>query len=659
MLRRSPPSFAYSWLALWLSLICLLASAALAESPRVQPASHPTLVAANLPPLIPTETFFSTQQESWDHRISPDGKKLLWIALNDDKPTVHFRHLDGGEVTTISAERPVRWAYWAYDSRHITAWWDNDGDENYHFLLADTENPDQAVRDVTPHEGVKVRFQQAFPTRPLEYLLKHNRRDRSEFDLYWVNLASGEEKLIAQNPGDVFRFYTNQAGELIAVQRRLSDGSWSLDVKDGEAWRPIATGSVEDELWIDGHPPVGATWAWGVSNRGRDRQVMIKLDLKTGEETLVYEDPRADVQGIWEDEITYEPLLVWSMPDYLKVKVFDPAIEAVLEKVGQEGPFDFSFMSWNQGKSAMTMAVERDRHGRLFYLLDRESGAMDRLAAPRIAEHAGALSTVTPVRFEARDGLTLNGYLTIPQGTDGKNLPMVLAVHGGPFARDSWGYSSTDQFFANRGYAVLRVNYRGSTGYGRAFMRAAKREFAGKMHTDLIDGVNWAIEQGIADPEKIAIYGRSYGGYATLVGLTFTPDVFAAGINIVGVADLVTAFETFPAYWKNGLARWHLYVGHIDNPEDKADMAARSPINFIDRIKRPMLVAQGANDVRVVREHSDRVVAAAREKGLDVDYIVFDDEGHAIRKWENRMTLARAMERFLARHLGGRAELTD
>ena len=646
--------------ALWFVLVCLLApAAAIADGPRVQPATHPTLAAAALPPLIPAETFFSTRQESWDHKISPDGKKLLWIALKDDRPTIHVRDIDGGAVTAIPAERPVRWAHWAYDSRHITAWWDNDGDENYRFLLADSGHPEKSVRDVTPYDGAKVRFQQAFPGRPLEYLLKDNRRDPSVFDLYWRDLASGEERLVAENPGDVYRFYTDQAGALFALQRRLPDGRWSLDVKDGEGWRPLVTGDVEDELWIEGHPPAGATWAWGVSNLGRDRQAMIRLDLTSGEETLVYEDPLADVQGVWEDEVTYEPLLAWSMPDYLKVKAFDPAIGSVLEKVGQDGPFDFRFTSWDRDKSAMTLAVERDRHGKLFYLLDRESGTMERLAAPRVAEHAEALSTVTPVRFRARDGLALNGYLTTPAGTDGKALPMVLAVHGGPFWRDSWGYSATDQFFANRGYAVLRVNYRGSTGYGRAFMRAAKREFAGKMHTDLIDGVNWAIEQGIADPEKVAIYGRSYGGYATLVGLTFTPEVFAAGINIVGVADLVTAFETFPAYWKNGLARWHLYVGHVDNPEDRADMAARSPINFVDRIQRPLLVVQGANDVRVVREHSDRIVAAAREKGLDVDYIVFDDEGHAIRRWENKMTLARAMERFLARHLGGRAEVAD
>ena len=655
MFRHRHPILVFVAGLLWLAAL----SGALAQDPRVLPATHPALAEASLPPLIPVETFFSTAQESWDHKISPDGEKLLWIALRDDKPAIHFRRLDGGPVKSIPAERPVRWAYWAYDSRHITAWWDNDGDENYHFLLADTENPDQPVRDLTPRPGVKVRFQQYFHDRPLEYLLKDNRRDRSEFDVFWLNIATGDERPVAQNPGNVYRYYTDQAGEVIAVQRRLPDTTWSLDVRDGSAWRSITRGSVEDELWIAGHPPVGATWAWAVSNLGRDRQVVVKLDLKSGAETFFYEDPEADVHGLWTDEVTYEPIVASSKPDYLRAKAFDPAIGPLLDRIGQQGPFDFFFTGWNRDKSILTATKNRDIHGKLSYLVDQQSGKLIQLAAPRITEQAESLSTMKPVRFPARDGLVLNGYLTIPEGTDGKKLPMVLAVHGGPFWRDSWGYRAMDQFLANRGYAVLRVNYRGSTGYGRAFMRAAKKQFARKMHDDLIDGVDWAIDQGIADPDKVAIYGHSYGGYATLVGLTFTPDVFAAGIDVVGVADLATAFETFPAYWKNGMARWHLYVGRVEDPADRADMDARSPINFVDRIERPLLVVQGANDVRVVREHSDRIVEAMEKKGLDVDYIVFDDEGHSIRKWKNRMTLARAMETFLARHLGGRAELAD
>ena len=302
----------------------------------------------------------------------------------------------------------------------------------------------------------------------------------------------------------------------------------------------------------------------------------------------------------------------------------------------------------------MTIQITRDRTGATFHLYDRPTDKITPLAAPRIAEQADTLSPMKHVQFPARDGLTLNGYLTIPTGTDGKNLPMVLAVHGGPFWRDSWGYYGYDQMMANRGYAVLRVNYRGSTGYGRTFVAKSRKEIGGAMHTDLIDGVQWAIGQGIADPRKIAIYGRSYGGYATLVGLTFTPEVFAAGINVVGVADLELVLKKFPPYWRNWLGLWHRNIGRLDNPEDRAFMRERSPIHYVDRIVRPLLVVHGANDVRVTRDQSDRIVESARAKGLDVEYIVFDDEGHAIRRWKNRVTLARAIEAFLAAHLGGR-----
>lgn len=462
-----------------------------------------------------------------------------------------------------------------------------------------------------------------------------------------------------KNPGDIMSYHTNQAGEVIAVKRRIDDTSWSFDVRDGDDWRSIVKGGAEDEFWLENYPAVGADWAWAISNRGRDKQVAVKLNLKTGAEAIFYEDKRADVTNLWVDEVTNKPLGAWSMPDYPSRKIFDPALESAIRRISEDGKFSVSFRSWTRGKSIFTVRVNRDTTGRQMFLLNQKTGGLTHLASPAVSEHSDYLSEMKPVRFKARDGLMLNAYLTIPAGTNGKNLPMVLAVHGGPFWRDWWGYRSWDQFFANRGYAVLRVNYRGSTGYGRAFMQAAKKQFARKMHDDLIDGVNWAIKEGIADPDKVAIYGRSYGGYSTLVGLTFTPEVFAAGVNVVGVADLITALETFPAYWKNWLGRWHLYVGRIEDPEDRADMASRSPINFVDKISKPLLVVQGANDVRVVREHSDRIVAAVEKKGLDVEYIVFDDEGHAIRKWKNRMTLARAIDQFLAKHLGGRAEVVQ
>jgi len=619
-------------------------------------ATHPSLVDATLPPLIPVEAFYTSSSQAHGYRISPDGTKLLWIAALNGRPTVHFSARDGSAAGTIPSDRAIRWAYWALDSRHVTAWRDEHGDENFHMLLADTVNAKLGFRDVTPHRGATVRFQQNFHDRPFEYLLLDNRRNRSEFDLYRLNVKSGAEALVLKNPGDISRYYTDQAGTVIAVKRLLPGSNWSLEVPQGRGWRVIVTGSVEDNLWIEGHPLAGAGWAWAISNRGRDRQVAVRLDLSNGVETLVHEDPEADIDDLLEDPVTYKLLAVRSMPGHVTFKVFDPAIRPVLERLAADGPFDFKITGWTHDRTAATITVRRDTHGASSYLLDRTTGRLSLLTSPAIARYARHLSAMKPVRFQARDGLVLNGYLTMPKGAPGQALPMILRVHGGPFTRDYWGFEPDDQFFANRGYAVLRLNYRGSTGYGRAFMTAAKKQFARKMQDDLIDGVRWAIEQGIADPARIAIYGHSYGGYATLVGLTMTPEIFAAGVDVVGVADLATALRTVPAYWKNGLGRWHVYVGQVTNARDLADMAARSPINYVDRIRRPLLVVQGANDVRVLRSHSESIVAAARENGVEVDYIVFDDEGHAIRRSRNKLALARAMERFFALHLGGRAE---
>ena len=344
---------------------------------------------------------------------------------------------------------------------------------------------------------------------------------------------------------------------------------------------------------------------------------------------------------------------VWE--GYPRLHFFDSALGADLSVFRSRGPADIRIISRSRDLTRTIVRVSTDRAAREFYLLDRTTGKRTLLAADPIAEYSDVLSSMVPISFKSRDGLDLHGYLTVPNGTDGRNLPMVLNIHGGPWLRDRWRYDALTQFFANRGYAVLAVNYRGSSGYGHAFRRAIKREFARKAHDDLIDGVNWAITKGIADPSKIAIYGRSYGGYATLVGLTFTPDVFAAGIDVMGISDLNVQVAKSPPYWKLGRT-WHEYVGDAAKPEDRADMAARSPINFVDRIKRPLLVVHGANDVRVVRENSDRLVAAMRAAGKSVEYLLFEDEGHSIRKPRNRLTMARRIESFLARHLGGRSE---
>jgi len=623
-------------------------------------ARHPSLQAADLPALIPLQDFFADKTSRWDYRISPDGRKLVWIDRDSGTPAIVVKWLDTGEVRRISAERPIYTAYWAYDSRRLVFYWDDRGDENYQLHTVDIDRPDAPPRNLTPFPGVKVRWQQGFPDDPAHMLVRLNRRDPALHDLYRLNIDDGSLTLLAENPGDVRYWVTDAQGDIIARFRTLADGAWVLEVPTAEAdaWRRLKRGAYDDSLRTVGHS-IDGKYVWALSALERDKKALVRLDLDSGVETVVHSHPDVDVERAWIDRYTYQPLRAQAWPGYLEVKHFDADLAKDMALFQRDGPANVRIESADRAKRKMTLVVDSDRGGRAYYLLDRDSKEIELLAEPPVARYREQLSETRPIRFAARDGLSLNGYLTVPKGTDGQRLPMVLRVHGGPWWRDYWGYSALNQFLANRGYAVLQINYRGSLGYGRAHLRAAKREFAGKMHDDLIDGVNWAIAEGIADPDRVAIYGRSYGGYATMVGMTFTPEVFAAGVNIVGLTDLIHAMETFPPYWRPYIHQWRAYVGDPAVAADRADMAARSPINRVEQIKRPLLIAHGANDVRVVRSHSDRIVAAMQEAGLPVEYIVFDDEGHAIRKWQNQMTLNRAVERFLAEHLGGRAEAAE
>ena len=640
-------------------LVAVLVAAALAAwaspSQAERPATHPSLQEATLPPLIGAEAFFADQDQSWGYRVSPDGRRLVWIAYKNGRPTIHFNALDRGEVQTIDTEKPVYRAYWAHDSRRLVFYWDNDGDENWHLYIADTANPAQTPRNMTPLEGATVWWQQGFRENPEKFLLRINARDPSEHDLYSLNIVDGRLERIAQNPGNGQGWVTDREGNIIGRIRRTDGNRRVLEVPSGKQWRALADWHFDEKFHVLGHPLPDSPFLWVRSNRGRDRIALAKLDLRSGAEEIVYAHPEVDVEDVWIDDQTYEPLYAISWPGHMEFVGFDEDLKRDVVGFRTDEPANVRLRSLSHDKQVLTYTVETSRGGRAFHLVNRRDNTTTLLAEQPVARHRDKFSIIRPVAFKARDGLKLHGYLTLPKGVEARRLPTVLRVHGGPWARDRWGFLTEDQFLANRGYAVLRVNYRGSTGYGRAFEQGARREFARKMHDDLIDGVNWLIETGVADPDKIAIYGRSYGGYATMVGLTFTPEVFAAGINIVGVSDLVMALETFPPYWKPWLERWLTYVGDPKNPDDRADMAARSPINFIGRINRPLLMAQGANDVRVVRAHSDRIAETMKKAGLPFRYIVFEDEGHAIRKWQNRVELAHAIEQFLADHLGGRA----
>jgi dipeptidyl aminopeptidase/acylaminoacyl peptidase len=475
------------------------------------------------------------------------------------------------------------------------------------------------------------------------------------YDLYRINLNTHKQTLVAQNPGDVLGWVTDDEGNLRARLRKKTKEISSLEIlKPSEnTWKALIALDLEDFLQVLSFT-ADRQVVWALSNRGRDRISLVLMDFATGKEELVYEDPHVDLSAAIISYQTKKPLLAVAFPDYQKLHFFDPQAEEDARIFLDQLPLTLYLNSADYEERLFTITTYTDKSNE-YYLLDRDTRQKILLHRNPILKYQHSLSTVKPISFKSRDGLTIRGYLTLPKGTLGKGLPMVLYVHGGPWRRDYWIYSRTVQFLANRGYAVLQINYRGSTGYGRAFKEASRGEFAGKMHADLIDGVDWAVAKGIADPQKIAIFGASYGGYATLVGLTFTPDNFACGVDVFGISNLITFMQSVPKYWKNWMPYWYKYVGDPDDPEDQGRMKVKSPLFHVDQIKRPLLIVQGANDARVKQQESDQIVAAMRKANKEVEYILFENEGHSIRNWQNRLIFYRKLEDFLAEHLGGRS----
>ena len=618
---------------------------------------HPALKNAPLPELIPLRDFFVNKETRFGYRVSPDGLKLGWIAVNNRRLTIHFKTIGEDDLRIINTHSPqnIYGFAWLQDSRRMLFWQDQAGNENYHIYLTDSAKPDQKPVDLTPFEGTKAWIHRILRTDLEHILIEHNQRDKSVFDLYRVNLTSGKHQLMAQNPGNVIGWISDDDGVLRARLRSLDNDQRSLEVLQGPAtsWKQLISWDLEESVGFLSFTSDNKG-VWLKSNRGKDRIGLVRLDLETGEEDLVYEHPQVDLGQVSISYLTKEPIFAACYPDYQKLHFFDSEVKKLSEPFRTQQPVNLYLTSSDNDETVLTVAAYTDKGGE-YYLFNRNTRQKELLSRHPITVYRDSLASMKPVSFQSRDGLTLHGYLTRPAGTSGKMLPTVLFVHGGPWYRDYWNYRDTVQFLANRGYAVFQINYRGSTGYGRAFKEAAVGEYAGKMHDDLIDGTQWLIDAGISDPEKIGIFGFSYGGYATLVGLTFTPDTFACGVNVFGMSNLVTTLESTPKYWKNWMPFFYKYVGDPKIPEDRKIMEAKSPLFRVDQIKKPLLIVQGANDVRVPQKESDQIVSALKKSGKEVQYILFPDEGHSIRNWQNKITFYRELEDFFAEHLGGRS----
>jgi dipeptidyl aminopeptidase/acylaminoacyl peptidase len=608
-------------------------------------------------PLLPLEHFFDNPERA-GARLSPDGQTISFLAPRDGVLNVWVRpRADGSErPITDDRDRGIQSYFWSRDGRYILFVQDAGGDENYHVYAVDPDAPDR-IRDLTPFAGVRAGIIAAPRATPRQILVTLNRRDPSVFDVYALTLASGRLVLVAENPGNIVSWHADRDGLVRAAQAQTPGGDFEILVRDTATgpFRVLAEYRNEDNGYVFGFTPDRRA-LWVGSARDADLMRLVELDLETGTERVIDSDEQADLSGPIVSDRTGELLASVYLRDRLVVHAFDERFRADWEALGRLHHGDPGVGGQDAAETAWIVGFDDDRDPGATYLFDRTTHEAELLYRSRPWLDPETLAAMTPVVIPSRDGLVLRSYLTLPVGSSGKGLPLVLFVHGGPWARDAWGYDPTVQFLANRGYAVLQVNYRGSTGFGKHFMHAAEREFAGKMHDDLIDGVNWAVAEGIADPARVGIYGGSYGGYAALVGVTFTPDVFAAAVSYVGPSSLVTLTRSFPAYWRPLLAStWFRYVGDPENPEDLADMERRSPLGRVDQIQTPLLVIQGANDPRVTQRESDQIVAALRERGVPVEYICKDDEGHGFVKPENRLEAYAAIERFFSVYLGGRA----
>jgi dipeptidyl aminopeptidase/acylaminoacyl peptidase len=612
---------------------------------------------AELPPLIPRQVLFGNPVKA-SPLISPDGKRLAYLAPDKkDVLQVWVQTIgkDDARMVTADKKRGIRIHLWTYAPDTLLYLQDNAGDENWHIYAVNLKTDD--VRDLTPFKGVRAEVVGIDRNYAGELLAGLNRNNPRVFDVYRIRLSSGEMELDTKNPGDVVSWETDPKFRVRVAQATTQDGGMEVRYRDNDKgkWKTAVTWGPEDaDGQVVGFTADGKS-LWLETSQGRDTLSLVKRDLKSGKGKVIASDPRTDAGVVIFNPVSHEVEAVAFNRERMRWKALDPKVADDLDVLAKGAPGEPSVVSRDRDLRKWIVSYSADVYPTDYYLYDRAAQKLTHLfsAQPALAKYK--LAPMKPATIKTRDGLELVCYLTLPVGVEPRNLPTVLMVHGGPWARDTWGYSGFTQWLANRGYAVLSVNYRGSTGFGKKFLHAGDREWAGKMHDDLIDAVHWAVKKGYADPKEVAIFGGSYGGYAALVGATFTPDVFACAVDIVGPSNLVTLFKSIPPYWAPMKKLFAVRVG--DPEKDEAFLKSRSPLFKADRIKIPMLIAQGANDPRVKQAEAEQIVAAIRKSGKPVEYMLFADEGHGFARPENRLKFCAAAEVFLAKYLhGGRAQ---
>lgn len=621
----------------------------------------PENVASVTPPLYDIRDFFQNPKRS-GFRISDQGRMIgfmepVKIDGHPARQNIFVQELEGsepvGEPRRVTAEhqRDIAEYFWKGDETVIYAK-DVNGDENYHVLAVNVNTG--KITDLTPLKGVRAGVQDDLPDDPDHILVSHNGRNPEVFDVYKVNVLTGESSLAAENPGDVLGWSTDHQGR-VRLAMAISGVDSELRYRDSESepFRSILQTDFRTEVSpLFFHADNQRFYA--LSNRGRDTLALVLIDpARPDVEENIYELPDYDLMGAGYSRLRQVLTSVDYYTDKPGQHFFDEQSEKIHAAIARQLPgYEISVQSMTRDEKKMIVASYSDRNPGSRYLYDVDSNSLHKLAVINSALPESDMAVMRPIEFTARDGMKIHGYLSLPLGVPSRDLPVVINPHGGPWTRDYWGFNPEVQFLANRGYAVLQINFRSSTGYGRKFWEAGFKQWGLSMQDDISDGVQWLIDQKIADPKRIAIYGASYGGYATLAGIVKTPDLYAAAVDYVGVSNLLTFMNTIPPYWKPMLVKMHAMVG--DPVKDKELLEANSPVLHADRIRTPLFIAQGAHDPRVNKAESDQMVEALKARGVDVEYMVKDNEGHGFHNDENKFEFYERMERFLARHLQAR-----
>ena len=614
--------------------------------------------------LIPRDALFGNPERA-NVQISPDGKYLSWVAAVDGVLNVWVAPADDlaqARAVTADKARGIHEYFWSYRPDTLLYLRDTGGDEDFHLFAVDLGSGQS--RDLTSFPKTRAYVVGLSHLHPDAVMVGMNDRDPKWHDLYRVDLASGTRALVEKNSAEFAEYRVDPDFKVrMAVKSRADGGSDLLEPDGKGGWKLVGEIPFADSLTTSpgGYTTDGRT-QYFFDSRGRNTTALYAIDTASGAKTLVAEDARADIGGAIDDPKTGKAQAV--SVNYLKNewKVVDPAIAADIEKLKAIGPGDFGINTRTLDDITWLVAYNAAETPVTYYRYVR-GGTPEKLFSARPALEGKPLVPMWPQQIPSRDGLTLVSYLSLPRTADDDNdgrperpVPLVLLVHGGPWARDEYGYSAIDQWLANRGYAVLAVNYRGSTGFGKDFVNQSDQQWAAKMHDDLVDAVDWAVESGVTTRDQVAIMGGSYGGYATLVGLTFTPDVFKCGVDIVGPSNLNTLLGTIPPYWAAFFEQFAKRVGDPRTEAGRQLLAERSPLTHVAKINRPLLIGQGANDPRVKQAESDQIVAAMREKKIPVTYVLFPDEGHGFARPENNKAFFAVGEGFLAQCLGGRAQ---